>query len=195
MTNKFLFFLLLLTSHAYSQEWHYGPKIDLNLTSMSGKGLQSVLTGGVQAGVFAQRVFNKQWSIQPELLYTGYQVKKASDFMTYYNLNGNTSAGSNIPRYGISIPVLVRYELTDEFSLLAGPQYSYLFFTNENLLRTGEDAFKKSEFSFDAGGQYNTGNVSFSARFSKGISNVNNIDGRYPWRSNHIQIGIAVKIK
>ncbi len=192
---KLLIVLLLISSSVFSQQWHYGAKIDLSLTTVSGKGLRAILTRGAQLGAFAQYKISKQWSIQPELLFVSYQVKKADDFTTYYNSGSNPSAVVNMPRYGFSLPVLLNYRLTDQFSILAGPQYRYYFFTNENLLLSGKDAFKKSEFGVTAGGQYDVGNVVFSLKFSKGVSDINNIDDRYAWRSNHIQLGVAVKIK
>ena len=79
LTFFFFFLLVVLQAQAQmssqtssqatsSQKWHYGPKLDLNLAYADGKGLQSHLTSGLQAGAFFQRVFSEKWSIQPEVL-------------------------------------------------------------------------------------------------------------------------------
>lgn len=113
--------------------------------------------------------------------------------MTYYNLVGKSAARDQFQLHYVSVPILVRYEL-GSFSLLAGPQYSYMFLTNEDLLKSNTDAFKRNELSVNVGGQYNIGNFSLTARYNKGVSNINNIDDRYSWHSNHLQTGIAVRI-
>jgi hypothetical protein len=194
MFSKLLIFLVFVGPSVFGQ-WHYGPKIDLSLTTVSGKGLHAVLTTGVQAGAFATYAINKQWSIQTELLFSSYKVKRADDFMTYYNVGGNPYAEVNLPRYGISLPVLLRYKINEQFSLLTGPQYSYYYLTDENLLLSGRDAFKTNEWSVTAGGEYSVGKVGFSLRLNRGLTTINNIDERYKWRSNHLQLGIAVKIR
>jgi hypothetical protein len=78
---------------------------------------------------------------------------------------------------------------------MAGPQYSYMFNTNEGLLKYGVRSFNKSEISGVAGAQFNIGNLGLYARYSRGLSDINDIDDRYSWKSSHIQIGFAVKIK
>lgn len=194
MNFKLTLSFLLLVSVAQAQEWHYGPRLDLNFTRIDGNGIKSSYTTGMQIGGFAQRVLNKRWSLQPELLYTLSNVTRGSKFMTYYNVNGRSTAREKFRLNTISIPVLARYELGEKFSLLAGPQYSYLFATNENLVRN-QDAFAKSEFSVNLGGQFNIGGFSFSARYNKGLNDINNIDDRYSWYSDRILIGFAVRIR
>jgi hypothetical protein len=186
---------LLLTVAANAQSWHFGPKLDANYSTIKGKGIRNKYTAGFQIGGFAEYNFKKQWAIQPELLYTWSHYKKASDFLTYYNNSGRSAAGSNINLAYISLPVLLRYNLNNTLSFLAGPQASYLIYKDEDLLKNDRQAFKNFELSANVGVQVNIENVGFYARFNKGLSDINDIDDRYSWKSSHIQVGIAVKIK
>lgn len=177
--------------------WHFGIKGDLNMSNIKGNGMANGYVAGVQVGGYAERVLNANWSIQPELLFTQNNSKKGSDFLTYYNDNiGNPFSSDNIKLGYISVPVMVKYNYNKYLSVLVGPQYSMLMVDAESLLTAGDGkAFKKSEFSANAGAQFNLGSVSLYGRYNLGLSNINNIDSRYTWKSNHIQIGLAIRVK
>jgi hypothetical protein len=186
---------LLLTFVANAQNFHFGPKLDLNYSALKGDGMKNKFSAGFQAGAFAEYNFDKHWAIQPELLYTWNPYKKGDDFMTYYNNSGRSAAGTNINLAYITVPVLARYNLNKVLSFMAGPQFSYLVFEDEDLLKEGRKAFDKPEISADAGVQVNLGNVGFYARYVKGLTDINDVDDRYTWKSSHVQVGIAVRIK
>lgn len=185
---------LLFTIAANAQKWHFGPKLDANYSTVQGKGIRDKYSAGFQIGGFAEYNFNKQWAVQPELLYTWSQYKKASNFLTYYNNYGRSSAGNNINLAYVSVPILAKYNLNNTVSFLAGPQASYLIYEDENLLKNDNQAFKNFELSANIGVQVNIEKVGFYARFNKGLTDINNIDERYKWKSSHIQVGIAVRI-
>jgi hypothetical protein len=186
--------VLLQAQSSNLPEWHFGVKADLNMTNIYGNGMKSGYTAGGQAGGYAERTFNSTWSIQPEILFTQNNSKKG-DFATYYPANYNPYASDNIKLAALSIPVMLKYNVTKSFSFLAGPQYSFILVDAESLLISGDGkAFKHSEFSANAGAQYNFGRVAIYGRYNQGISNINNIDTRYPWRSSHIQLGVAVRL-
>lgn len=192
-----LFFAVTLQAQSKKAEWHFGIKSDVNLSHISGNGMANGFTTGFQAGGYAERVLNKQWSIQPELLFTQSNYTRGGDFLTYYNDNiGNPAGSPNIKLAYISVPVLVKYNVTSYLSLLAGPQYSQLMVDAESLLSAGDGkAFRKSEFSGNIGAQLTLGKLSLYGRFNQGFSNINNIDGRYSWTSQHIQTGLAIRIQ
>src|SRR5450432_4844994 len=102
-------------------EWHVGVKADLNLSNISGNGLSSGYTAGGQGGVYAERTFNNKWSIQPELLFTQNDSKTtAANFNTYYPGVGNSYAANDIKLAYVSVPVMLKYNVTKSFSFLAG---------------------------------------------------------------------------
>jgi len=185
---------LLLTFAANAQTWHFGPKLDANYSSIKGNGISKKYSPGFQIGGFVEYNFNKHWAIQPELLYSWSHYKKGSDFLTYYNNYGRTAAGENINLASVSVPLMVRYNVNKILSFLAGPQASYLIYDDEDLIKDDKQAFKNYELSANVGVQVNLENVGFYARFNKGLSNINDVDDRYTWKSNHIQVGIAVRI-
>ena len=185
---------LLLTFAANAQTWHFGPKLDANYSAIKGNGVSKKYSAGFQIGGFVEYNFNKHWAIQPELLYSWSHYKKGSDFLTYYNNYGRTAAGDNINLATVSVPLMVRYNLNKTLSFLAGPQASYLIYDDEDLIKYDMQAFKNYELSANVGVQVNIENVGFYARFNKGLSNINDIDERYAWKSSHIQVGIAVRI-
>src|SRR5687767_15043807 len=188
-------FALLLTSAANAQTWHFGPKFDVNYSTIDGNGLKNKYSLGFQVGGFAEYNITKHWAIQPELLYTWSAYKKAGDFLTYYNNYGRTGSSEKVNVAYISVPLLLRYNLNKTFSVLAGPQYSYLIYDNEDLLKNDRQAFKNSEISANAGVQVNLDKVGFYARYNKGLSDINDVDERYTWKSGHIQVGMSVRIK
>lgn len=185
---------LLFTLAADAQKFHFGPKLDVSYGSLEGNGINDKYSAGFQVGGFVEYNITKHWAIQPELLYSFSQYKKGSDFMIYYNNYGRSTANEKINTASISVPLMVRFNLNKTISLLAGPQYSYLIYDDENLLKNDRQAFKNGEFSANVGAQVNVGSVGFYARYNKGLSNINDIDDRYEWKSNHIQVGIAVRI-
>ena len=185
---------LLLTFVANAQNFHFGPKLDLNYSALKGDGMKNKYSAGFQIGGFAEYNFTKHFAIQPELLYTWNPYKKGDDFLTYYNNSGRSAAGTNINLAYVSVPVLARYNYNKVISIMAGPQFGYLVYEDEDLLKEGRKAFEKTEISANVGVQVNLDKVGFYARYNKGFNDINATDDRYAWKSSHIQIGIAVRI-
>jgi hypothetical protein len=194
MKYMIVWVVLICATTVRAQQWHFGPKFDLHYGNIRGKGMKGSFTLGWQAGAFAEMQWNNTWGIQPELLFTWSQYKKADDFMTYYNNYGRSTASNNIRLAYISVPLLLKYHMTKSLHFLAGPQYSYLLYDDENLLKNNAAAFKKYAISAIAGVQVNISQVGFYARYNLGLSNINDIDDRYTWKSDHMQVGVAVKI-
>ena len=194
--KSFIFFASLfftLTGHA--QNWHWGLKTDMNFSGIEGKGMQSKLTLNFQAGGFAEYKIFKRWSIQPELLFTQQTYRKADDFLKYYNLSGRAGSQEKIYLNYISVPLIVKYNFNKMLNIHFGPQYALRVYANENLLKGDTEAFKKYELSMNAGIEASLAPLSIYFRYNKGISDINAADDRYQWRSNHLQAGIAIKLR
>lgn len=187
--------LLGTTFLAKAQTWHFGPKFDANYSSMKGEGIKNKFSPGFQLGAFAEYNITKHLAIQPELLYSWNTYKKSDDFLTYYVNTGRSAAGNNVNLGTVSVPLLLRYNINNILSVLAGPQYSIKVYDDEDLIKEGKEAFKNYEVSANLGVQVNLSNVGFYARYNKGLNNINDIDDRYSWKTNHVQVGIAVRIK
>lgn len=194
--KNYLSLLFLLSVHiAHAQNWHFGLKTDMNFSGIDGKGMQSKLSLNFQAGAFAEYEISKKWSLQPELLFTQNNYRRADDFLKYYNLTGRTGSQEKIYLNYISVPLIVKYNFNKMLNIHFGPQYALRVYANENLLKGDTEAFKKYELSMNAGIEASLAPLSIYFRYNKGISDINAADDRYQWRSNHLQAGIAIKLR
>ncbi len=177
-------------------EWRFGVKTDLDFSTISGNGMADGYTMGAQFGGFAEKRLNGRWSIQPELLFTQRNTKKAGNFTTYYNTAGNLFAADNIKLGYITVPVMMKYRINHFLSLLAGPQYSIMLFDAESLIDNYKGmAFKRYELSANAGLQFTNGGAALYLRYNRGLTDINAIDSRYTWHSGQLQLGLAFRIK
>jgi hypothetical protein len=190
-------FAVLSTTAANAQRIHYGLKAGLLFSTLQGKGLTSSFSPGFQGGAYLEWDLSKdkKWGIQPELLFTQAIAKKGTDFSTYYVTMHNSSARDKIKFSSVTVPLLVRYSPTPALTFNLGAQYSYAFYLDENLLRYNQQAVKRPDIGAVAGLQVNVGNVRFFGRYVLGLTNINDIDDRYTWKSQQISIGIGVGIK
>lgn len=198
MKRKLSLFVLCLSYVLLTkaQTFHYGVKGDLGFTAGSGNGLSSSYkSGGYQVGGYIEYPLNKKWSIQPEVLFTSMNLNRSTNYSTYYNLNGDPYSHVAIHLNYVTVPVVVNYNINSLFAVHAGAQYSYMVFDDENLVRDGRDAFKKNNVGLVAGGQMNLGLLFLYGRYVYGLSNVNNIDERYKWKTQQFQFGLGFKIK
>lgn len=186
---------VFLGSAASAQGLHYGLKASLLFSTVQGKGIKSNFSPGFQGGAFVEWDFSKKFGIQPELLFTQSTSKKADDFKSYYVTASNASSRDKIKMSSITVPLLFRYSPIKELTFNLGAQYSYLIFADENLLKANRDALKTGDVGAVAGVQVNIANVRFTGRYVLGLSNINDIDDRYKWKSQQIAIGIAVAFK
>lgn len=187
--------LLLLSGGLAAQGFHYGLKTDLNFSKVSGNGLKKGFNPGFDAGVFAEYDFSAKWGVQPELLYNLLNGKRDDDFMTYYVNSGNSGANTPVRLSYLSLPVLLRYNINDVLTVNAGPQYSLLLFADEDLVRNNKAAFKKSDIGVAVGLTVNVAQMRFYGRYVLGLSDVNDIDERYQWNTQQIQIGLGVTFR
>ncbi|SFD56417.1 Outer membrane protein beta-barrel domain-containing protein [Chitinophaga sp. CF118] len=186
---------VFLGTAASAQGFHYGLKASLLFSTIQGKGLKSSYPPGFQGGAFAEWDLSKKWGIQPELLFTQATGRKGDDFTTYYVSASNTSSSNKLKLSYVTVPLLVRYSPIKELTFNVGAQYSYLFFANEDLLKYNRDAMKSSDIGAVAGVQVNVANVRFYGRYVLGLTNVNDIDNRYTWKSQQIAFGVGVAFK
>jgi hypothetical protein len=183
------------TTTTVQPKLHYGVKADLNLSTVTGNGMSSTYVAGGELGGFVDYDLNKKWGLQGEVLASQEMVKRNDDFMVYYNTTGNAFSNEDVKLLYLNVPLLVRYHLNDAWSFVAGPQVGFLLNDDENLLDYNARAFKTYEISGNVGGEFNISNVALFLRYNFGISNINDVDTRYQWRSQHVQMGIAVRIK
>lgn len=178
-----------------AQQLHYGLKADFNMFKLDGQGIKSNYTPGGRIGFFATYDFTTKWGIQPELLFSQASPKRDDDFSERYIHNSNDQANKNIKLSYLTLPVLLRYNINKKITINAGPEYSYLFYANENLLTYNQSAFKRSDLGIAAGATFTFDILHVYARYVYGLSNVNNVDDRYTWKTQQAQVGLGINFK
>ena len=145
-----------------------GPKIGLNISSLSGTG--SEYKAGVNVGVLANYRFNKLLAIQPEFLYSlqGCGADAGYDVTMKYNL------------HYINIPVLLKIYPWSGLNIHIGPQFSF-FVDDKVSVKSGETKVSADVFdnanSFDfalalgVGYDFDFG-LTFDARFNLGLTKI-----------------------
>lgn len=122
-------FCFLNTSDLISQEARFGAKAGLNYSSVVGD-----LTDGVKfrfsghAGIFLDIYFSDKFSFQPELLYSSQGFQFSSDLS---EIDGNPTPGGNDFRTNVqlnflTVPILGKFRLGENYSLEFGPQVGFL---------------------------------------------------------------------
>jgi hypothetical protein len=118
----------------------------------------------VHLGFLAEIIVSDNFSVQPELLYSGQgsSDKRAAGFR-------------RIKADYITLPILGKFGLTDNLSFEAGPQLGFLVSSKYKTDDTNEkiDNIKTLDFSLNAGLEYELSNgVIFQGRYNIGLTNV-----------------------
>lgn len=178
-TIKILSFIFLLTiSTAYAQESTVGIKGGINFSGMYTKEINDKnLNPGFHIGVFNKISITDFFAIQPELLYSVKGVKYTyddfADGITKFNLNY------------IDFPVKLVFNLSENFSLQAGPYFSYLINakikTDAEVLNffdiTSEDEIDRENFNtidygIVAGLGFDLDPLIFGVNYNLGLNNI-----------------------
>ncbi len=167
--KKIIFSLIALVSvGAASAQWSYGPKVGMNIASLSGEGTSSKV--GLLIGGFAEYQFSK-FSVSGELLYSQ-QGAKFEDFtdgpVTYKNQKENLGY--------LNVPILANYYITEGLAVKAGIQPGFLLGAKHKW--DGGDAdtkddFKGMDFSIPVGLSYSFDmGLIIDARYNIGVSDI-----------------------
>jgi len=130
---------------------------------------------GLNAGLVAVFSFTDFLAIQPEILFSG----KGAELK--YN-NAFVEGKAKFRLNYIEVPVLLRVNLTNSFSIQAGPYIAYLIDanvkneTNNELFDFEEnldtDDFKKFDYGLSGGVELEFSPISIGARYNYGVANV-----------------------
>ncbi len=160
----------------------FGLKIGLNYSNVydtKGEEFKSDPKFGLATGLFVSIPIGKFIGIQPELLFSQKGFKATGVLL------GNPYEFTRTTNY-IDIPIFFTLKPIEYFTILAGPQYSYLIkqkdvFANTTTSIVQEQEFenaniRKNTFCFIFGGDVNLTHFVFGARIGWDILN-NNGDG------------------
>ena len=118
---------------------------------------------GFLIGLFQTYMFNKNVGIQPEI---------------FYNSNGSILNGATFTTNYVSVPVFFRYNMSDQFHLLGGPQLSILASADCSVPGAGSGSIKEyvnsTDFGlvFGLGGDF--GRFNLGVRYNLGLTGVFN---------------------
>ncbi|TAH06864.1 MAG: PorT family protein [Sphingobacteriia bacterium] len=191
--NKFtLFFAFLLIGtvalHAQAG-FRFGIKAGANADKISGQAFKEGYNLSYHVGGFAEIDLTKKIGIQPELLWSQSTTTKASGLPLVYQ-----SLPNDIKLDYLQIPILLRYNVNNMFTLLAGPQFSVLVNHKNNLLQNGETAFKQGDFAMVLGGQFNLKMLRVYGRYNIGLQNINDYADKNKWTNQQIQLGVGIRL-
>lgn len=190
------FVLVMFATVSQAQGIRLGVKAGANLNKISGQSFNDGFDLSYHAGGFMEIDLNKMWGIQPEVLWSQ-TTGKPTNFKTVYTsttFNSTLDASKNIKLDYLSIPILFRVNVTNMFSLLAGPQYSILINKDNTMLQNGKSAFKNGDFAMVAGAQVNLKMLRIYGRYNIGLQNINDIDQKDKWTNQQIQLGLGFRL-
>jgi hypothetical protein len=184
--------LLVVGSAANAQKLNIGGKVGANLTKISGQAFKDGYNLGYFLGGFAEIDVNKKWGIQPEVLWNQVNTRHADNFSAVYN-SFRDSTGTIKLKY-LTIPVLLRYNVSNALTLNLGPQFGILLDQNQTLLKNGQNAFKNGDLSLVAGVTLNLSALRVYGRYNIGLNNISDAPDQEKWKSQQIQLGVGFKL-
>lgn len=183
--------MFALLHAANAQKIGIGGKAGANMTKISGQSFKQGYDLGYFLGAFVE-IDGKKWGLQPEVLWNQVNTHPANNFGAVYNDFKDST--SSIKLKYLTIPVLLRYNVTRMFTLNAGPQFGILINPHETLLKNGQNAFKSGDFSFVAGATINLAALRIYGRYNVGLTNIGDINKQQNWKSQQIQLGVGFRL-
>ncbi|HEY8897278.1 MAG TPA: porin family protein, partial [Niastella sp.] len=151
-----------LTAASYAQGFHIGAKAGANIFKVDGASMKDEFTFGYNLGAFAELNFSDKVGIQPEVMWNQTNYRTGAHFSDIYPQGTNDVKGKL--NY-LSIPILLSVSPAKFISFQAGPQFGILLNQDKTLVKNGEDAFKKGDFSMLGGVQLNIGSLKLGGRY------------------------------
>lgn len=166
----------------YRDYFVFGLKMGANYSNLydtKGETFHADPKFGIASGAFACIPIGRYLGIQPEVLFSqkGFRAT-GSAFGSNYEFRRTTSY--------IDVPLFIAFKPIEAFTLLVGPQYSYLIQQDDKFIEGPNSAMQERQFNNDnprkntlcfvAGFDINLSHILFSARAGWDVQN-NNGDG------------------
>lgn len=175
-----LTFLVLAVGSVSAQTGNIGTKIGMNsytIVNDSGPGFDSKI--GLYAGLLAHFHINRQFGIQPEVV---------------YSMQGAKYDGTNFNLDYINVPVMLQYMFDNGFRIQAGPQIGFLV-RAKGEGNLGSMDIKNDFKSIDAGLSFGASYVhtptgfGIDARYNLGLSDISESSSLVS-NSRGLQVGV-----
>lgn len=175
-----------------AQNFNLGIKAGANLIKIEGEAFSKQFKLNYQAGFYSELDLTTFLGIQPELLFSQVEAKTIiADYLQDQDLKPLTTTESF--RY-LSIPLLLRFNVSKAITLHVGPEYSIALNKNSTLLDNVKQAFISNELRALAGGQLNIGVFRLYARYGIGVAEFSHITSSNKWKSQTIQAGVSLNL-
>ena len=198
--RSILFVLLFVGFFSNAQNISFGFKGGLNLASVYGDNSDKTeMRIGVHLGVMSEFKLTNKFSIQPELVYSQQGVNQD----VFFTLLQDTVAPEITlkARYNyLNLPIIAKYYVTEGFSIELGPQVGFLVSAKQEgggQELDVKDGVKNIDFGVGIGFGYKfSSGLNFSARYTAGVSNINDVDGISDENTNGvIQVSVGYFLK
>lgn len=181
-------FLLAYVSNIHAQDVRYGFKGGVNLSNVASDDLDHETLTSFHIGAVLEALFNEKIALQPEILYSkqGFKTSDFSEELTYKLAY-------------ITIPVMVKYYVTEGLIVEAGPQMGFLhtakIISESDGNSDAEDikeGLRSNDFCFNFGLGYQLENGwSLGARYNWGISNIVREQLNQNFKNRVVQLSIG----
>ncbi|MBX2971354.1 MAG: PorT family protein [Cyclobacteriaceae bacterium] len=173
--------VLLISASAFAQ-LSGGAKAGLNLANWGGDVEGTDMLTSFHVGGYVNFALSDAISLQPELLFNsvGAKIEDVSLVTNY-----------------ISIPVMLLYNVNENFNIQAGPQIGLLMSAKAKFEGESEDikdAFTGTDFGVNLGLGANFGKLNATARYCLGLANVFEDSGDEKGTTSVIQISLGYKL-
>jgi hypothetical protein len=180
--------VLALFAGASAQSLHIGAKAGANFGKIDGQAFKDGYNFGYVAGGYVDIGFNKNWGIQPELIFS------QTNTTTVNSGNVELQTPKDLHLNYMNIPVLLNINASKLLTLQVGPQFSILMNKDQSITENGEAAFKGGDFAAVLGAQLNFGALNVYGRYNIGLSDISDVTNQNKWKSQNIQVGIGFRI-
>lgn len=185
--KKLLFIVLAITTcytinaqedQTQNEKVKFGVKAGLNIANATGNGVDLFTDGknsssrlGISIGAVMEYSISDKFSLQPELFYSqqGFKGEDVTVKLDYIN-----------------IPLLAKYNMSDEFSVLVGPQIGFLLSSKSDVKEIErqplksvavetdlKEFFSKTDFGLNVGLAYQLDNgFGINTRYNLGLKDI-----------------------
>lgn len=188
--------LVFASATIFAQGFKIGPKVGINASGLNEKKISEGFDFGYQAGLFSEIMFTKGFGIQPELLFTQTNLKRADNLSTVVP---ELSQVNEIKLNYLSVPVLLNFKPVKFVTFQVGPQFSMLRNKEQSLGSNATAAFKSGDVALLGGVQLKVLSFRIYARYAVGLSDVSNLQSATNaaatgWKTRSIQAGVGLAL-
>ena len=184
-----LAFFSLIAVGSYAQGVSGGLKLGLNLANQTISNdyvtISPSFRPSLHAGGYLTLMISNKIGVQPEVLYSA---------------QGAKMDGQTLKLNYVTVPVLVRFNITERFNLHLGPQIGMLLSAKAKM-ESGDDEDVKDQYKgTDIGIAGGLGvdlpmGLNFGFRFIKGVSNIAGEDvGDTKYKNYNLQLSVGYKL-